>query len=322
MAEQTQNPTETQTQTMAEQTQNPTETQSLTMGDQSLTGPTQTHTNGPQTTGAQTLQANPTNNSSADVTQTVSGVTVNVPVTLEVSCGCDKKKHDHKQSYKNEDCCAKSMGELLNQIRILQPTFLETIDIYLSDSPALAANPIPDQTITNVYNCSTVSFATGPIVATPSTTAQLCKVAGFSAIDNGATPNLFQYLTNYAATCSTNTSLNNCGCGGYDCNSCNSSLCKCNACANGIGEQLKLLIGSSNVNLIIDGVPEEISDVSVLNVCDCLAFFTSADGTTIYAFSLCAINEFTPVEALAAAPPVQQPPTLFERLFEGDDMEC
>lgn len=317
MAEQTQNPTETQTQTLGEQTQNPTESQSLTMEGQTLTGPTQTHTNGAQTTGAQTLQANPTNNSSADVSQTVSGVTVNVPVTLEVSCGCEKKKkHGSKDCYKTDDCCAKSMGDILNQVRILQPTFLETIDLYLTDSPSLAQNPIPDQTITNVDDCATVSYATGPIVSTPSSTAQLCKVAGFSSVDNGASPNLFQFLTNYAATCTTNTS--SCGCREEDCYSCSRSSCKCNACANGIGDQLRARIGT-NVNLTIDGAPDEITDVTVLNVCECLAFFTDASTNTIYVFSLCSIVQFTPVESAppAAPPPVSNPgTTCFETLFE------
>lgn len=334
---------------LGSQTQTPTETQNLSTGDQSQTGAsqtqsgshsqtqspsqtgatqTQTHTNGAQSTGPQTLQANPTNNSSADVTQTVSGVTVNVPVTLSVSCGCDKKKHsDH--SYKKEDCCAKAMGDLLNQVRTIQPTFLETINIYLTDSPALATNPILNQTVTGVNNCATVSFAPGPIVSTPSTTAQLCKVAGFSVIDNGATPNLFQFVTNYAATCSSNLSTGGCGCGKNDCYKCNNSGCKCNACAAGIGEQLRLLIGTTNVDLVIDGVPDMITNVRVLNICDCLAFFVDDTNGIVYAFTLCAVNEFTPLTSPVTSPPGAPPadPTTFvpTSLFDvicKDDKKC
>ncbi|MDN4525118.1 hypothetical protein [Fictibacillus fluitans] len=321
----TQTGTESQGQTLGDQTQTGTESQSQTMGDQTQTnsqgqsGSTLTQTQNPTQTGGtvtqeqnptqtqtgtatQTQQANPTNNGTADVTQTVSGVTVNVPVTVDVSCGCNEKKEKFGSKNNKDccDCCARALGNLLRQIQPIQITNLETINIYLTNGLALPANPIPGQTITNVNDCATVSFATGPVVTTPSTIAQLCKVAGFST--TGA--NLVAFLTNFANTCTNNTGDTcGCGCGKFDCGN---QFCNCNTCANGIGAQLSLLTGAV-VNLIIEGVPTAINGVRILKVCDCLAFFIDDAASTIYVFTLCSIEAFTP--ATTTSTPLQPPQT-------------
>ncbi|MBM7646768.1 hypothetical protein JOD45_003002 [Scopulibacillus daqui] len=305
MGNQTQNPSQGQSGSILSQTQNPSQTGSTVTQNQNpvqtqsgsatqTQSPSQTGSNQTQTTGPQTLQANPTNSSSADVTQNVSGVTVNVPVNVTVDCGCGKGfKCEKQQQQACCDCCARALGNLLRQVQQYQSTNLETINIYLINSPALAENPVLDQTITNVNDCATVSFATGPVVTTPSTTAQLCKVAGFSA----STPGLITFLTNYANACTNNNPCTcngdcGCGCGCGQCN-CGNVFCSCNTCANGIGEQLNLHTGSL-LNLVIEGVPTPIDGVRLLKVCDCLAFFMNDATSTFYVFTLCSIVAFTP----------------------------
>lgn len=272
-----------QTQSLGDQTQNQTQgdlEQSQTLGDQD-----QRQRHGDQILGPQTLTNTPTINTPV----TVSGVTVNVPVTVTVDCGCEKKK-DKKNRFRRKkeecDCCAKALADLLNQIRTFEGTNPgETVDIYLLNIPSLD-NPITGQTITDVNDCSTVSFGTG----TTTTTLQLCNVVGISA----TTPALVQFLTTFARNCNNDSPDNDCdGCkGDHDRN----DKCSCNNCANGIGEQLEFASRFGlPVDLIIEGLPSTIDGVFVLAVCDCLAFFVNnlVNPTEIYAFSLCSLAGFT-----------------------------
>ncbi|MBA9027439.1 hypothetical protein [Peribacillus huizhouensis] len=288
----TQNPTESQQQTLGSLTQNPSESQQQTLGEQ-----TQTQRHGDQTLGPQTLTNTPTINTPV----TVSGVTVNVPVT--VKCGCEKrKKKKDRRNRKGEccDCCARALANVLNQIRIFElsnPS--ETVDIYFLNLPFFTPVPTTGQTITNVNDCSTVSFRTD--TTPPTTTVQLCKVAGIRV---GATsPDLVQFLVTFAKNnCNNSPILSKCDecddkCGG-NCHTCKNSFCSCNNCANGIGQQLEFAAGLvTPVNLIIESLIAPINGVFLLAICDCLAFFVD-DLTTpkvIYAFSLCSVAGFTPV---------------------------
>lgn len=276
----TQNPSQGQSGSTLSQTQNPTQSGSTVTQNSSPTF-------GDQTTGAQTQQANPTNNSTADIS--VDGVTVNVPVTLTVNCDCDEKKKGKKRDQKKDfcDCCAKSLGELLNQVRQIQLSSLanNTIDFFLINSPALD-NELPNQIITNVNDCSTVTVAEGPLpIVPPLTTLQLCKVAGIQA--PSTSPTIVDFLVNFGSTCST-TINNDCDCDDKDCKE-----CKCGKCAEGIGELLPI---GSQVDLIIESAEDVIENVFVLNVCDCLAIFVDSlvTPTTAYVFTLCSINGFAP----------------------------
>ncbi|MBD7965535.1 hypothetical protein [Fictibacillus norfolkensis] len=331
MGDQTQNPSQGQSGSTLTQTQNPSQTGSTVTQNSTPTlggnnSQTQTHTNGNQTTGAQTLQANPTNNSSADVS--VNGVTVSVPVNVNVHCGCkEKKKKEKRRPQKGNrcDCCAKALGNLLNQVRQNQLSSLETVNLYLTDSPALD-NPLENQTITNVNGCSTVSVATGSIpIVTPITTLQLCKVAGLQA----TTPSLVQTILAFANNCTNNPCFRReCDCGGDDdCNTCNNEFCSCNCCANGIGEQLPI---GGQVNLIVEDLEDPIGPVFVRNVCDCLGFFVDdlITPTIVYVFTLCAINGFTPVLTPIVPPPAPPAPpappqtpiiTLFNCCMDDED---
>ncbi|WP_051404865.1 hypothetical protein [Bacillus cihuensis] len=311
MGPQTQNPFESQQQTLGPLTQNPQENQNqqLTFGsltqnpnesqNQAMGPQTQTQRHGDQTLGDQTL----TNNPQISTPVSVSGVTVNVPVT--VKCGCEeRKKKEKKKDRRNRkeeccDCCARALANVLNQIRIFELTHpTDTVDIYFINFPSVIPNPTTGQTITSVNDCSTVSFRTD--TTPPTTTVQLCKVAGIS-VDTTTSPDLFQFLETFAKNnCNNSPILSKCEecenkCGG-NCHTCKNSFCSCNNCANGIGQQLEFAAGLGlPVNLIIESLSSTIDGVFLLAICDCLAFFVnnSTAPTVIYAFSLCSVAGFT-----------------------------
>ena len=170
-----------------EQTEEQNQTQSQTAGDQL------------QAQGFQLIEGHtndsPLNNSQT-ISTTVSGVTVNV----NVECGCNEKKH-HKEEREecNEcDCCTKSFARLLQLVQTEQASIPLPIDSQISiytNTPLSIGNPIPNQILTNVNDCVSVTFKNaGQATPVPNTTLQIKKVAGISAVnDTTTTDDIFDF---------------------------------------------------------------------------------------------------------------------------------
>ena len=152
-----------------EQTEEQNQTQSQTAGDQL------------QAQGFQLIEGHtndsPLNNSQT-ISTTVSGVTVNV----NVECGCNEKKH-HKEEREecNEcDCCTKSFARLLQLVQTEQASIPLPIDSQISiytNTPLSIGNPIPNQILTNVNDCVSVTFKNaGQATPVPNTTLQIKRL--------------------------------------------------------------------------------------------------------------------------------------------------
>ncbi|WP_210610032.1 hypothetical protein [Priestia flexa] len=305
---QTSNQNPTQTQEGLTQTQDEEQTQ--TLGDQ-----LQLQRHGDQAQGPQTITGH-TNTSPLNNTQTistpttVSGVTLTVPVT--VYCGCDekdnytssKKCNNDRNCFQDCDCCEASLADLLRRIQTIQSTIVlprdKAINLYVN-TMNVASNLISNQVITNVNNCSTVTFKNvDQLTNVPRTTFQLNKVSGISVTNNPASStDVFDFLLAYANSCDSKppedySNLYNCGCEGNYSNSC---------CCKTLEAELQAAanFGLSLIPLINGGIPLPTS-VFVYRVCGCLVFFVDnlVAPTVIYAFSLCSINGITvPPQTLA-----------------------
>ena len=117
-------------------------------------------------------------NNSQTISTTVSGVTVNV----NVECGCNEKKH-HKEEREecNEcDCCTKSFARLLQLVQTEQASIPLPIDSQISiytNTPLSIGNPIPNQILTNVNDCVSVTFKNaGQATPVPNTTLQIKRL--------------------------------------------------------------------------------------------------------------------------------------------------
>ena len=134
-------------------------------------------------------------NNSQTISTTVSGVTVNV----NVECGCNEKKH-HKEEREecNEcDCCTKSFARLLQLVQTEQASIPLPIDSQISiytNTPLSIGNPIPNQILTNVNDCVSVTFKNaGQATPVPNTTLQI-KRLGISAVnDTTTTDDIFDF---------------------------------------------------------------------------------------------------------------------------------
>lgn len=280
--------------------------------DQVQTG--QEQTQGPQLQlqrhGDQTLTSTPTISTPVDVD--VKGVTVNVkcgdckPIIVEkkkkrnhcdcecddldnCDCGCDDMNNcDCRQNKvdqcRQDNCCVQSLSDLLNSIRSEQLTATtdvpNPIDIYLSVTTSLA-NPIVGQVISSVNNC-VVRFR--PATQTPifpSTTVQLCDVAGICS----TTQTMANFLIEQANATPEESN-----------NKKKKRNCCCPCCATGIGEDLQCAANFGlPVTVNIQGVTTALGPFNVLNVKDCLAYFVNSTvPTQVCVFSLCAIVGFTP----------------------------
>ncbi|WLR46535.1 hypothetical protein LC065_13255 [Halobacillus litoralis] len=256
-------------------------------------------------------------NNAQSIDTSVSGVTVNVTTNCKSDMECSAKdecdecddcerkgrkcKMDRK-SKKNKrkglcekdcDCCTQALSDLLDEIRISQQADISgnPIDIYLTtpqmDGPVTPPVGSPGWTITNVVECSTVTFKDAVQDAViPNTTTQLCKVAGISADSTATTPEFFQFLLDLANTCDSDSDLD----------------CDCDCCANGIGEGLACTTRFGiEVDVNIEGQDSPIEELFVKSICDCLVFFVDDlnDPTVIYVFTLCSVTGYTvPTQSL------------------------
>ncbi|EEL84843.1 TPA: hypothetical protein QC364_004646 [Bacillus cereus] len=268
-----------------EQTEEQNQTQSQTAGDQL------------QAQGFQLIEGHtndsPLNNSQT-ISTTVSGVTVNV----NVECGCNEKKH-HKEEREecNEcDCCTKSFARLLQLVQTEQASIPLPIDSQISiytNTPLSIGNPIPNQILTNVNDCVSVTFKNaGQATPVPNTTLQIKKVAGISAVnDTTTTDDIFDFLLGIANNCSQFQIENK------DCNC--DDICDCkrkSCCFTTFRTELETIAALGlQINLLIEGLSTSIDNVFVSNICDCLGFFVDnlTTPTIIYVFSLCSISGYT-----------------------------
>ncbi|WML53365.1 hypothetical protein RCG17_01255 [Neobacillus sp. PS3-12] len=316
---QSQAQTEVQNQTGGAQDQAQTENQNQAQGAQ-----TQTQRHGDQ---------NQQNNQSISTTVDVDGVTLNVkcgdckPIIFpsfpfnfhkkqrnmnncDGGCddmgNCDCQENEEDKCPKDCNCCVRNLANLLNQVRQFQATTPITIppndlqqiaiNIFFSVVTGLR-NPTTGQVITDVVDCSVVTFRTaGQTTPVPNTTVQLCDVAGICATISTTptptpTPNIFQFLLQQA-----NNETEDCSCNKKN------KPCKCPCCARGIGEELSCAAKFGlKLNVLINGLPisttPALPPLYVLKVKDCLAYFVNdlINPTEICVFSLCAIAGFTVV---------------------------
>ncbi|QSF36522.1 hypothetical protein ICR95_28805 (plasmid) [Priestia megaterium] len=309
----TQTSTQNPTQTQEGLTQTQDEEQTQTLGDQ-----LQLQRHGDQTQGSQNIgghtNTSPLNNTQTISTPTtVSGVTVTVPVTLTCGCNCNKKdecKCDNKKDRecrkdddcnknckKGCDCCTSSVADLLRRVQNVQSTILppedKAINIY-ANTTAVTPNPVLNQVITNVNDCSTVTFKNADqLTNTPNTTFRLDKIAGISAINNPvSTTDIFDFLLAFANTCDNIPPEDRnkdclCGCRNNPNKSC---------CCDTLESELRAAATFGlSINLLLEGVAALPTSVFVLKICDCIGFFVDnlTAPTVIYAFSLCAIDGIT-----------------------------
>lgn len=314
---------QSQEQTQGPQTQgNQTEDQHQTQGSQvQAQTEDQDQTQGPQLQlqrhGDQTM----TNNQTISTPIDVDGVTLNV------KCGdCQpiifpdfeffKKRKNRKRCERgchnmencdcgqcNEDsccnCCVRNLANLLNSVRQLQATATVSnpIDLFFSVSSTLS-NPATGQIITNVVDCSTVSFRS-PATAVPNTRVQLCDVAGFCVANTS--PDVFQFLLDQINATAPVTEDDDCS---------KNQPCICPSCAEGIGQELMCAASFGlQVNIFIRGLvtnPTTPLPNYVLAVRDCLVFLGNApiNPTEICVFSLCAITGFTVPPQTIPAPTI------------------
>ncbi|MGE6206305.1 hypothetical protein [Guptibacillus hwajinpoensis] len=308
------------------QTQNQTQAHG-DQGDQDQGDQTQDQAHGDQgqTLGPQTLDGDQnleghTNNSPLDNNQTidtsVSGVTVNLTTSCKNDCECSssddcgkyrkrsyrtkgnysKKESQHTGKKKDDcSCCVATLSQFLSDLQMFQLTDASSkpINLYLTTPINAVTNPVPDQAITRVAKCSTVTYKlSSQVGVNPSTTTQICKIAGVRAdIED---EEIFNYLLSYGTTCmnplATQETYPKCKCD------------DCGCCANGIGEELDCTTRFGiGVRISVEGQSDVIqtppANLFVLNLCDCLVFLTDnldpTMATEIYVFSLCAITGVT-----------------------------
>ncbi|MGM2682161.1 hypothetical protein, partial [Bacillus cereus group sp. BceL012] len=290
MTTQTTNQNPTQMTSQEGQTQEQSETQTQTLGDQL------------QAQGQQTIQGH-TNDSPLNNSQTISTTVSGVTVNLSVECGCNEKKNrkNNKKDCEREkcegcDCCTSSIATLLQMVQTAQAAIPLPIDKQITiytNTLLPTGNPIPNQVLTNVNDCISVTFINaGQVTTTPNTTLQISTIAGISAVNDIASTNdIFDFLLGIANNCSNFQTENKC----CDCDSkcdCEQNLC----CFNTLRSELETFatIGLK-INLFISGLATSIDNLFVLKICDCLAFFVDnlTTPTTIYVFSLCSIAGYT-----------------------------
>lgn len=308
-------------QTQGDQTQGPqTQGQTESQVQNSAQGQTedQNQTQGPQLQaqrhGDQTMENNQTISTPVDV----EGVNVNLkcgdckPTIIFTEDFFDekKKKRDRNQGGedmekcncqsnncpKDCDCCVQNLAELLRDVQSFQATLTDptaqAIDIYFSTVNGFPNNPITNQVISDVVDCSVLRFRTaGQVLPVPNTTVQLCDVAGICATDTDTSPeitNVYEFLLQRATTDTAEEE---------ECTCCKKKIkpCSCPCCAAGIGEELSC---TAPYGILLDvGVQGQTAPLPlyVIAVKDCLAFFIDSltTPTRICVFSLCAISGFT-----------------------------
>lgn len=237
-------------------------------------------------------------------------------VTVDVKCGdCkptiifkDDFRKEKKKKRRGEDmgkcncheikdecdcnCCARDLGKLLKQVQAFQTTITtpadKSIDIYFTTNGGIT-NPTEDQEIVEVKECSTVRYKNaGQPLPVPSTTFQLCNVAGISATDTDDTEevsNVYEFLLTLANQNNQELDEEKCKKKRRDCkNSC---------CASGIADELECTATFGlQLQVFIEGQVQPLN-LTVMKVQGRLVYFlNSANPNQIFVFSVCAITGY------------------------------
>ncbi|MBR7795855.1 hypothetical protein GT022_07305 [Agaribacter marinus] len=271
-------------------------------GDQDQGPQIQNQEHGDQRNGDQINEGH-TNISPLENDQTISTPVDVDGVTVNVKCGdCvpfpffpphdDRKDKCKCKRCKNRKCspdcdnCTICSCNLLEMLQSFQITTTDTdakqVDLYISSITSLS-NPIENQTITDIIDCCIVKLkpASQPEVI-PSTTVQLCDIAGIRAENSTESPNALDFIIDVAREMNKH---------GDD----HQKDCNCPRCAKAMGDELACAARFGIlVNISITGLTTPLS-LYVLNVKDCFVFLVDdlMNPSEIFAFSLCSVVGFT-----------------------------